>query len=417
MSYDFDRLISRCGTNALAEDGFENYLFGANAPVPALDVPREELISMWVADMQFAAPDAAIDAISERLKHPVFGYTMNFDDQLYQAFHAWCVERYGWRFAREDMLVALGVIPALFGLVEYVCQPGDKVLSLTPAYGYFKHATVQRDREFVTSHLLASEDGGYKIDFDDFEAKVSDPAVKLFFLCHPHNPTGKVWTGDELRRMGELCIANGVKIVSDEIHCDLLRTGTRHTPLARLFPGSRDIITCMAVSKTFNLAGMTIATVIIPDPELRAVWKRRHYPFVNPLSLAAAIGAYRNGAPWLDALRSYLDGNFTWTQWFLNEHLPMAGFRIPDATYLAWVDLRAYFDESTNLTRFFLEKAGVILEGGEMFVENGDCRVRLNLACPRAQVQRSLEKIRDAIVGFHESRTINSNRHPLNQLS
>ena len=119
MSYDFDRLISRCGTNALAEDGFENYLFGANAPMPALDVPREELISMWVADMQFAAPDAAIDAISERLKHPVFGYTMNFDDQLYQAFHAWCVERYGWRFAREDMLVALGVIPALFGLVVY----------------------------------------------------------------------------------------------------------------------------------------------------------------------------------------------------------------------------------------------------------------------------------------------------------
>ena len=357
---------------------------------------------MWVADMQFAAPDAAIDAISERLKHPVFGYTMNFDDQLYQAFHAWCVERYGWRFAREDMLVALGVIPALFGLVEYVCQPGDKVLSLTPAYGYFKHATVQRDREFVTSHLLASEDGGYTIDFDDFEAKVSDPAVKLFFLCHPHNPTGRVWTDDELRRMGELCIANGVKIVSDEIHCDLLRTGTRHTPLARLFPGSRDIITCMAVSKTFNLAGMMIATVIIPDPELRAVWKRRHYPFVNPLSLAAAIGAYRNGASWLDELRAYLDGNFAWAQHFLKEHLPKARFRIPDATYLAWIDLRAYFDESTNLTRFFLEKASVVLEGGEMFVENGSCRVRLNLACPRAQVQRSLEKICDAIVGYHE---------------
>ncbi|RQR30299.1 putative C-S lyase [Burkholderia sp. Bp9143] len=403
MGYDFDRLISRRGTNALAEDGFENYLFGADAAAPALDVPREELISMWVADMQFAAPDAAIDAISERLKHPVLGYTMNFDDQLYDAFHAWCAERYDWRFAREEMQVSLGVIPALFGLVEYICGAGDKVLTLSPAYGYFKHAATLRDRELVTSRLLACDDGSYTIDFDDFEAKVSDPAVKLFFLCHPHNPTGRVWTDDELRRMGELCFANGVRIVSDEIHCDLLRTGGRHTPLARLFPGSRNIVTCMAVSKTFNLAGMMIATVIIPDPALRAEWKRRHYPFVNPLSLAAATGAYRNGAPWLDALRAYLDGNFAWTGQFLNEHLPKAVFRIPDATYLAWIDLHAYFDEPVNLTRLFLEKAGVILEGGEMFVENGGCRVRLNLACPRTQVRRSLERIRDVIVGYRDS--------------
>lgn len=173
----------------------------------------------------------------------------------------------------------------------------------------------------------------------------------------------------------------------------------------------------MAVSKTFNLAGMMIATVIIPDPDLRSEWKRRHYPFVNPLSLAAATGAYRNGAPWLDALRLYLDNNFTWTQRFLGEHLPQASFRIPDATYLAWIDMRAYFDESVNLTRFFLEKAGVILEGGEMFVENGNCRVRLNLACPRMQLQKALERIRDAIVGLHENRNITSGSHPLNQLS
>lgn len=403
MGYDFDRLISRRGTNALAEEGFENYLFGADGARPSLGRPTEELISMWVADMQFAAPDAALDAIAERLRHPVFGYTMNFDDQLYQVFHAWCVERYDWRFTRDEMQVSLGVIPALFGLVEYICQPGDKVLTLAPAYGYFKHATVQRDREFVTSCLLVSDDGEYAIDFDDFESKVGDPAVKLFFLCHPHNPTGRIWTDDELRRMGELCIANGVKIVSDEIHCDLLRAGRSHTPLAKLFPKSRDIITCMAVSKTFNLAGMMIATVIIPDPELRDAWKRRHYPFVNPLSLAAATGAYRDGAPWLEALCSYLDGNFAWTRQFLNEHLPEAGFRVPDATYLAWIDLHAYFDESVNLTRFFLEKAGVILEGGEMFVENGRCRVRLNLACPRVQVQRALERMRDAIVDYRDA--------------
>lgn len=398
MGYNFDHSISRRNTNAMAEEGFANYLFGADAPALALEMPREELISMWVADMQFAAPDAAIDAITERLKHPIFGYTADLDEQLYQAFHSWCAQRYSWHFAREEMQISLGVIPALFALVEYVCRPGDKVLSLTPAYGYFKHAALQRDREFVTSRMLASDDGKYSIDFEDFEAKVSDPAVKLFFLCHPHNPTGRIWTSDELRRMGELCIANGVKIVSDEIHCDLLRTGNAHTPLAKLFPGSPDIITCMAVSKTFNLAGMMIATVIIPDPELRSEWKRRHYPFVNPLSLAAAIGAYRDGAPWLDALRLYLDENFALTQRFLSDHLPKAKFRVPEATYLAWIDLRTYFDDSVNLTRFFLEKSGVVLEGGEMFVENGDRRVRLNLACPRAQLRLSLERIRDAIV-------------------
>lgn len=393
MSFDFDKPISRKGTNALAEDGFENYLFGTEPLVPPLQVPATELISMWVADMQFAVPDAAIDAIRTRLSHPIFGYTMNFDNQLYDAFVAWCKRYYGWQFDREQMQVSLGVIPALFGLVEYVCNPGDKVLSLTPSYGYFKHATVLQDREFETSPLRRKDNGDYEIDFEDFENKVRDPAVKLFFLCHPHNPTGRIWTEDELRRMGNLCLANGVKIISDEIHCDLTRVGVTHVPLAKLFPQSKEIVTCMAVSKTFNLAGMMIATVIIPDPELRAAWQRKHYPFVNPLSLAAATGAYRDGHSWLEALRQYLDDNFAFMKRYLSQELPKARFQIPQATYLAWVDLGAYFDGSINLTRFFLEKAGLVLEGGEMFIENGAQYVRLNLACPRKQVEEALRNL------------------------
>jgi cystathionine beta-lyase len=397
VAFNFDQPISRQGTNALAEDGYEKYLFGAEPLVPPLQVPAMDLMSMWVADMQFAAPDAAIDAMRERLAHPIFGYTMNLDDQLYDAFGAWCDRRYAWRFDREEMQISLGVIPALSGLVEYICNPGDKVFSLTPSYGYFKHAVVQRDRMFEASPLLKKDDGDYEIDFEDFERKVCDPAVKLLFLCHPHNPTGRVWTEQELRRMGELCLANGVKIVSDEIHCDLTRTGVMHVPLAKLFPSSKDIITCMAVSKTFNLAGMMIATVIIPDPELRTVWKRRHYPFVNPISLAAAVGAYRDGEAWLEALRQYLDDNFALMHRCLSLGLPKARFHIPQATYLAWVDLSAYFDDSTNLTRFFLEKAGLILEGGEMFVANGAQCIRLNLACPRIQVEEALKKLVAAI--------------------
>lgn len=397
MTFDFDQPISRKSTNTLAEDGYEAYLFGTEPLVPPLQMPATELISMWVADMQFAAPDAAIGAMRERLMHPVFGYTLNLDDQLYDAFGAWCGRRYDWRFDREQMQISLGVIPALFGLVEYISDPGDKVLSLTPSYGYFKHAAIQRGRVFETSPLLKRDGGYYEIDFDDFERKVRDPAVKLFFLCHPHNPTGRVWTEGELRRMGELCLSNGVKIVSDEIHCDLTRSGVTHVPLAKLFPNSKDIITCMAVSKTFNLAGMMIATVVIPDPELRAVWRRKHYPFVNPLSLAAAIGAYKDGEAWLEALRRYLDNNLAFAQRYISLWLPKARFQIPQATYLAWVDLSAYFDSSVNLTRFFLEKAGLILQGGEMFVENGAQCIRLNLACPQMQVEEALERLTRAI--------------------
>ncbi|OHV24722.1 putative C-S lyase [Rhizobium sp. RMa-01] len=396
MSFDFDRIISRHGTNALSAEGFESYLFGGGENAAVVSVPRSDLISMWVADMQFAVPPAAIDAMTERLKHPIFGYTMNFDDGLYDVFGDWCLKRYDWRVEREEMQVSLGVIPALFSLVDYICAPNEGVLTLTPAYGYFKHAANQRGRTLVTSPLL-EVDGSYAIDFCDFEQKASDPAVKLFFLCHPHNPTGRVWTDEELRRLGEICIANGVKIVSDEIHCDLLRKDRRHTPLTKLFPGCRDIITCMAVSKTFNLAGMMIATVVIPDADLRAVWRKHHYPFVNPISLAAAIGVYRNGEPWLEELRDYLDGNFALVSEFLRWRLPQADFQIPDATYLAWVDLSAYLPASLNLTRFFIETAGVILEGGEMFVENGRQRIRLNLASPRSQVLRGLERICDAI--------------------
>jgi cystathionine beta-lyase len=395
MTFDFDRIISRTATNAVAEDGFENYLFGGDADLK-LPVSRSELISMWVADMQFAAPQAALDAMAARLAHPIFGYTMNMGDELYEAFHAWCVERYGWTFDREALQVSLGVIPALYALAEYLCVPGDKILTLTPAYGYFQRVSVQTGHELVSSALVLADEL-YEIDFADFESKVKDSSVTLFFLCHPHNPTGRAWTEQELRRMGELCLENGVRIVSDEIHADLMRQGKRHLPLAKLFPDCKDIVTCMAVSKTFNLAGLMLATIVIPDPALCAQWQKRHYPFVNPISLAAAIGAYTNGAAWLDALRTYLDVNFQTVAAFLGRNLPQARFTIPDATYLAWIDLSAYFHQPINLTRFFLEKAGLVLEGPEMFVSNGGSHVRLNIACPRAVLLSALKRMHQAL--------------------
>ncbi|MBD8577538.1 putative C-S lyase [Pseudomonas syringae] len=399
MGHDFNILLPRDGTNALALDGYEKYLFSPGSEPLTLDIAPEDIIQMWVADMQFSAPQAALDAMADRLRHPIFGYTMNLDDQLYDAFRGWCERRYGWSFPREQMMVSLGVIPALFALIHYLCGSDDKVLTLSPSYGYFKHAAVKSGRTFITSPLVA-QDGHYEVDFADFEKNASDPAVKVFFLCHPHNPTGRRWTEGELVRMTEICLANDIKIISDEIHCDLLRQGYKHTPLAKLFPETLDIITCMAVSKTFNLAGMMIANIIIPDPVLRERWNDLHYPFINPVSLAAAIGAYRDGEAWLEDLRTYLDGNFVLLDNYVRKYLPEARFVIPEATYLAWLDVRAYFPESVNLTRFFLERAGVIFEGGEMFVDNGDGCVRLNLACPRSVLQDALDRMRTAIQGI-----------------
>lgn len=396
MKSRFDQIISRQGTNALAHDGYEGYLFGSKDNFPKLNYKKEELISMWVADMQFAAPDCAIAAMSKRLEHPIYGYTMNFDNELYEAFKNWCLKKYNWKFSKDEMQVSLGVIPALIGLVEYICAPDEKVLAFTPTYAYFKHATDRTGRQFVTSKLIESG-ADYQIDFSDFENKVKDPKVKMLMLCHPHNPTGRVWTEEELQKIGEICFRNGVKIVSDEIHCDLVRNGIKHTPLAQLFPESKDVVTCMAVSKTFNLAGLMVATIIIPDPALRKIWIRKHYTMMNPLSHAAAVAAYREGGEWLDELKTYLDYNFKFTSEFLKMNLPKAIFKIPDATYLAWIDFKAYFSEGTNLTKFFLENAGVILEGAEMFVENGGLRVRLNLACPLSQLKLALERMHQAI--------------------
>lgn len=390
--FDFDKVIDREGTNAFAVDGFEDYLFGT--PYPIKD--RRKLQPLWVADMQFACPPAAIEAMHERLRHPIFGYTANFDNSLFDAFNSWCSRQFKWQVKREEMQVSLGVIPALFTLVELTCGPADKVITFSPSYGYFQKAAHYSGAQLVTSPLVKSGND-YSIDFDDFARKVADARVKLFFFCHPHNPTGRVWTPDECETLYELCKAHDVLIVSDEVHCDLRRQGISHIPLASQFPNCQNVITCMAPSKTFNLAGMMTAQIMIPDPKLRERWKQRHPVFANPLGLAAAQGAYQDGEEWLNQLRTYIDGNFNALSDFLERTLPNAKFKIPAATYLAWIDLSAYAPLGTNFTRLLLEQAGVIVEGGEMFVDNAEGMVRINVACPRSILMEALPCIESAL--------------------
>ena len=311
-----------------------------------------------------------------------------------------CKSKYDWTFDRKELVMSNGIIPALFEMVEYICKPDEKVLFLTPSYAYFKYAADASHRESVCSDLI-NTDGYYTIDYEDLEKKAADEKTTLFILCNPHNPSGRVWKEEELKKIGEIIEKNNMWVISDEIHCDLLRLDQKHIPLGKVMPDYKKLVTCMAPSKTFNLAGLMISNVMIRDEGLKNIWLSKHYNFDNPLSIAAAQAAYEGGDAWLQELRAYLDGNFEFTQEYLKEHLPKATFRISEATYLAWVDLSKYFEPDEVLPLFFAYKAGVLLEGGNMFVQHSDGFIRLNLACPRATLEEGLKRICEAVNTKH----------------
>lgn len=396
MKYNFDEIVERRGTNSMNTDGFRQYIFHDDNIV--LPYPDEDLVRMWIADMEFACPEVVTDAMRKRVDSRIFGYTKIFDKEYYEVFEAWCSRRYGWTFPKSELVTSNGVIPALYELVGHICETDEKVLILTPSYAYFKHAADFNHRELVCSDLIRDENGDYKMDFEDIRAKASDEKVRLCIFCNPHNPTGRIWTEAELMEFGNIMLENGVYIISDEIHCDLQRKGTKHIPLAKLFPENKELITAMAPSKTFNMAGLMLSNIIIPDEKIMAIWKDRHYDFENPISIAASQAAYREGEDWLNALVDYLDGNFQFTKEFLDKNLPKAKFKIPDATYLAWVDVGAYLPEDVDFIPFyFADGAGVLLEGGNMFVANSDGYIRLNLACPRSMLETGLVRIAELL--------------------
>lgn len=399
VMYNFDEVIDRRHTNAMNTDGFRGYIFHADETM-TFPYADEDFIRMWVADMEFATPDVVIDGMRERLDKRIFGYTRVFEKSYYDALSEWCKRRYDWTFDRKALVMSNGIIPALYELVNYICKPDEKVLFLTPSYAYFKYAADFNERGYMCSDLK-SEDGRYHIDFDDLAGKAADEKTALFILCNPHNPSGRVWSENELRRMAEIIENNHMWVISDEIHCDLLRRNQKHIPLGKVMPDYGRLITCMAPSKTFNLAGMMISNIIIRDEELRKIWLSRHYNFDNPLSIAAAQSAYEKGEPWLEELQLYLDENFRFVGEYLAEHLPRAKYRISEATYLAWVDLSGYFEPDEHLPKLFAYKAGVLLEGGNMFVQNSEGFIRLNLACPKATLAEGLRRICEAVNTKH----------------
>jgi cystathionine beta-lyase len=396
--YNFDEIIDRRNTNALNTDGFRGYIFHAG-PEKVFPFKDEEFVRMWVADMEFACAPAICAAMKERIDKRIFGYTMMFSPDYYNAFNGWCEKRYGWSFRREELCFSPGIIPALYQLVEDLIGDGETFVITTPSYGYFLHAAEYNNVPIVCSDLI-DNDGYFTIDFDDLEKKCADPKVKLLLWCNPHNPTGRIWTEEELRRVAEIVEKNDLWIISDEIHCDLIRQGMCHTPMGKIMPDYKKLITCMSASKTFNMAGLMLSDIIIRDEAERERFNGRDKicGFLNPISVAAHQAAYEKGAEWLDELKGYLDENFRFVDAFLKERLPKARFRIPEATYLAWVELGPCMPDVDDLCGFFANEAGVLLEGGNsLFVGNAEGFVRLNLAMPRSIIQAGLERMADAI--------------------
>jgi len=389
MNYDFDRIIDRRETCSVKWD-FNQRIFGC-----------EDVLPLWVADMDFQAPEAVIEALVNRAKHGIFGYSDGMDG-YYEALSSWLYERHGWKIQKDWVSFSPGIVFALFQLVQSFTKPGDKVLLQSPVYPPFFHAINKNGREVVNSQLIFIQ-GRYTMDFEDLEKKFSS-GIKMMILCNPHNPVGRVWEREELERLGQLCLAHNVLIISDEIHGDLIYRGHRHIPFATLSPElALQSIVCTAPSKTFNLAGLQTSNLIIPNPDYRQAFQATrdltgiHHP--NVFGITALEAAYRHGWDWLNQLMDYLQGNVEFLISSL-AHVPQIRAIQPEGTYLVWLDFRRLGMEPKELQKFLVHKAGVGLNPGFQFGPGGEGFARLNIGCSRSILEDGFERIRVAIDGL-----------------
>ncbi|MFW5748790.1 MAG: MalY/PatB family protein [Chloroflexota bacterium] len=392
-TFDFDRVIDRRGTQSAKYDIFDD----------------PDLISMWVADMDFESPEAIRRAIAERLEHNIFGYTLD-SPQLREVICTRMERLYDWQVQPEEIVFIPGVVAALNAAMRAVGEPGDSVLIQPPVYPPFLASPAANRMRPVLAPLTEHVDGArlhYAIDFDAFAAAI-EPDTKLFALCSPHNPVGRVWTPDELRRMAEICIARDVVICSDEIHCDLVFDGHPHTPMAALSPEiARHMITLMAPSKTYNIPSLGFSFAIIQNETLRQQFQQAEsfiVPHVGVLGFAAALGAYTGGDEWLAAALDYMQTNRDIVTDFVEEHLPGVRTTHPEGTYLSWLDVRDYDGgdgPAEGFTQwvepFFLHNASVALNKGALFGTQGIGYARLNFALPRARLNAALDRMRAAV--------------------
>ena len=388
MKYDFDELIDRRGTNCVKWDEKPSLpLEGAGQVIP-----------LWVADMDFRAAPPILEAVRRRVEHGVFGYTVVGDD-YYEAVISWFRRRHQWTIRREEILYTTGVVPAMSVAVKALTMPGEKVLILSPDYNCFFSSIRNNGCEVLESVLRFTRNNRFEVDYDDFEAKCADEKTTLFLLCNPHNPTGRVWTKDELERMNDICLRHHVKVVSDEIHCELIMPGHRFQPFAAVSEACRqNSVILNSPSKSFNIAGLQVANIVCAQPE----WRRRldraininEVCDLNPFGPVALIAAYNEGEAWLDELCQYLWQNYLSLCEFASKHLPQWKVCPLEGTYLPWVDITATRLTSRQYADRLLSDARVWVNPGTMYgPQSGEGYIRLNIACPRSRLTEALEKI------------------------
>ena len=387
MTTNFDEIIDRRNTSCLKYD------FAVERGYPANIDP------FWVADMDFRAPQPVIDEIVRRAQHGIFGYT-NPKDDYRQTLLDWFRTYHSWTPSSQSLILTPGVVFALCMAVRAFTKPGEAVLIQQPVYYPFTESIRDNGRELVNSPLIL-KDGHYTIDFDDFERKIQDHQVRLFLLCSPHNPAGRVWTKAELLQMASICARHDVLIAADEIHHEFIRPGFHHTVLASLSPSIAErVITCTAPSKTFNLAGLQLSNIFIENTTLRRKFRQEvtaaGYSQPNALGLFAAQAAYAHGREWLTELLAYLEGNYQFTRQFLQRELPHVKLIEPEGTYLLWLDFSYYGLSDEALDETIIHKANLWLDSGHIFGPAGSGFQRLNIACPRSILEKGLRQLASA---------------------
>lgn len=385
MKYDFDEIVDRKNTLSCK-----------------WDLASDDILPMWVADMDFRTAKPIVDALVNRAQSGVFGYSVYTDD-VYEAITGWFKRRHNWEIEKEWIQFSPGIVPALHAFTRIFVKSGEKILMNSPVYYPFFKSAERNGIEAVNSVLL-NKNGRYEIDFKDFEKKAADPLVKMFYLCSPQNPGGRLWSRGELEKIGRICLENNVLVVADEIHCDLVYPGKKHISFGTL---SDDIvdnsIICTAPTKTFNLAGLQISSVIIKNPELRKMYADYmtasgfDYGEAGTFGLEAIRAAYKYGDEWLDSLMEYINGNLEFLLNYVKENIPKAKVMVPDATYLVWIDFSDYKIDSKTLHKTLKYEGKIWLDEGYLFGKAGEGFERINIACPRKILEEGLKRIKDCI--------------------
>lgn len=390
MTYDFDYITNRRDTNSLKWDVEENEL------------------PMWVADMDFQTAPEIIEAVKERAFQGIYGYTV-MPEEWYQAYMDWWGTYHHLPVQKEWLVFCSGVVPALSSAVRKLTTPGENVLIQTPVYGIFFNCIQNNGRNVLENSLLYDGEN-YRMDFEDLEDKLSDPQTTLMILCNPHNPVGKIWDKEMLAQIGELCERHHVTVISDEIHCDLTAPGREYIPFASVSETCAKIsVTCVAPTKTFNLAGLQTAAIIVPNPVLRhKMWRALNTDEVaepNVFAVTAAVAAFTKGRKWLEELREYLQENKRLVVDFLKRELPEFHVVSTDATYLLWINCGMMIEDSSKFTRFLRKETGLYLSAGKEFGRAGGYFLRMNIATQRQRVQDGLVRLKKGVMAYQSSKS------------